>query len=391
VGDGRSIRIWEDQWLPHSSPYTIQSPIRILPPTACVSELIDNETRWWNSSLIRGIFTETEANRICSLAISPGGQPDKIIWRGTSSGMFTVRSAYHLEKERCSRDHGESSTAFGFQKIWPTIWKLHLPGVVKSFLWRVCNNLLPTKLNLLKKMITSDPLCPLCGLCTESTGHAIWGCNSAKAVWMECSRKIQKLAIDEDDGLLLFWKLFDTLEEEDLLLVSCLARQIWLRRNSIVFGGTLSSPTHMVKSTMDFLTEFHAAQLLPPTASVARTQSVRQLWRRPPEGVVKVNWDAALDKDTKMMGVGVIVRDERGDVLATLCTTIPFVTDPTIAEAIAAWKAVELGCELGFQRVILEGDALEIVKALRQAEPSWSRYGQLIEDASTSIVCFHPK
>lgn len=55
-------------------------------------------------------------------------------------------------------------------------------------------------------------------------------------------------------------------------------------------------------------------------------------------GKVKLNWDASLDRGSKKMGVGVIARDERGLVVAFMCTTIPFITDPSIAEAVAAWK-----------------------------------------------------
>lgn len=95
----------------------------------------------------------------------------------------------------------------------------------------------------------------------------------------------------------------------------------------------------------------------------------RRRWKLPPEGVVKTNWDDALDISNKRMGVGVVVRDASGAILASMVTTIPFIRDPTVAEAMAAWKAVVFCSELGFQRVIFEGDALEIVNALRQESP----------------------
>ncbi|GLT53268.1 hypothetical protein SLA2020_265510 [Shorea laevis] len=78
------------------------------------------------------------------------------------------------------------------------------------------------------------------------------------------------------------------------------------------------------------------------------------------------------------MGVGVIARKARGLVVVSMCTTIPFITDPSIAEAVAAWKVAVFCCDQGFPSVILEGDALEIVQAFRQEGPSWSRYGQII-------------
>lgn len=45
---------------------------------------------------------------------------------------------------------------------------------------------------------------------------------------------------------------------------------------------------------------------------------------------------------------------------------MPFINSSTIAKVVAVLKAVALCKDLGFQRVILEGDALEIVQALRR-------------------------
>lgn len=208
---------------------------------------------------------------------------------------------------------------------------------------------------------------------------------------MECHSRIQKMAIMEDDGLSWFLKVHEAMEEEDLLLVISMARQIRFRRNVVVFGGQISSPTHVVKCTRDSLADFHSAQSLPIVRAADAVglgtshHTACQQWRQPPEGVIKLNWDAAIDRDTKRMGVGVIARDESSTVLVSMCTTVLSIMDPTLVEAVVAWKAVELCCEYGFQRVILEGDTLEIIQALRNAESSWRRYGQLLMDMRTKL------
>lgn len=192
--------------------------------------------------MIREIFTEADAERICSLALSLGGQQDRQIWLGNANGVFSIRSAYHLENDRLLREYGESSQASASSEVWRQLWKLRVPGMVHNFLWRACNNLLPTKVALFKKRITSDPLCPLCGLASETTDHILWDCASSTAVWAKCSRKIQKLSIVESDGLCLFEQLLSKLNVDDLEFVACLARSIWLRRNSVVFGGIFTPP-----------------------------------------------------------------------------------------------------------------------------------------------------
>lgn len=66
------------------------------------------------------------------------------------------------------------------------------------------------------------------------------------------------------------------------------------------------------------------------------------------------------------MGVGAIVRDSKWNVFAYLCIYKPYIADPTIDEAYAVWKVVEFSRDLGFQNFIIEGDALEVVHALRK-------------------------
>jgi hypothetical protein len=36
-------------------------------------------------------------------------------------------------------------------------------------MWRACQNILPTKDNLVKRKIIQDPLCPICGLEPETS------------------------------------------------------------------------------------------------------------------------------------------------------------------------------------------------------------------------------
>lgn len=54
----------------------------------------------------------------------------------------------------------------------------------------------------------------------------------------------------------------------------------------------------------------------------------------------KINWDATIDKVCKIMGVGVIVCDDMGKVLAPMCMFVWYITDPIMAEAYAAWNAM---------------------------------------------------
>jgi len=81
------------------------------------------------------------------------------------------------------------------------------------------------------------------------------------------------------------------------------------------------------------------------------------------------------------MGIGAVIRDVEGEVLATLSALKDFITDPVIVEATAACCAALFCWELGYQRVELKGEALQMVQALRKEGCNLSKYGHIIEKA----------
>jgi ribonuclease HI len=80
------------------------------------------------------------------------------------------------------------------------------------------------------------------------------------------------------------------------------------------------------------------------------------------------------------MGVGLVCRDHNRKVRGTICIYIPYVTDPTVAEALAAQHGVEFCSELPFTKILLEGDARATVLAIQKLETTPSTYRSIIED-----------
>lgn len=117
VGDGRSIKIWEDKWVESPITYSIQSPVRIL----------DRGANWWNVNMLTEIFSEEEAAKIGGMAICPSKPPDQQVWVGNKNGDFSVRSEYHLGRERCELAEGGSSIPSSMANIWKKIWTLRVP------------------------------------------------------------------------------------------------------------------------------------------------------------------------------------------------------------------------------------------------------------------------
>lgn len=193
----------------------VQSPPVLLDPNASVSELIDQDTKWWNINILENLFLKEEIQLILSLPISTANQGDKQIWRGTKNGLFSVKSAYFLQKEMEQRGVAETSFRRGVSKVWQEIWKLRLPNVEKNFLWRACHEILPTRVNLHRRKIVEDALWPQWGSEAESVIHALWQCPAAVDVWSVGGKKLQKWSSKGSDFLQLVEKVFSRCDSEE--------------------------------------------------------------------------------------------------------------------------------------------------------------------------------
>ena len=180
-----SGNIWGDKWLPEPAPHSIQSPINILDGSTTVSELLDRDTNWWKIDLIHELYSHEEATKICSMAVCPVRNKDQRAWVGTANGDYTVKSGYHLAKEKFVVEQGSCSNKHELKLHWNSIWAIKGSKVVKMFVWKACMNILPTKEHLVRKHVLTDPLCPICKLVPETTDHALWNCSSARDVYMD--------------------------------------------------------------------------------------------------------------------------------------------------------------------------------------------------------------
>jgi hypothetical protein len=282
VGNGASIKIWGDAWLP--PPYTrlLQPPIGELRPEAWVEALIDLDLGGWNLDLLHRLFAPEDVACIGSVVISPLGQLDKLIWTGMHSGIFSVKSACHMEVKRKAQEIGENSGEKGSDEIWNLIWALKAPPVLKIFCWKVANELLPTMLNLHKRKIVQNSFCPICSRDPENSFHSLWICPAAVSIWQESNRRFQKLSCECTDGKGLLLYFFEQLDPGDMMEVLAMARLVWLRRNDYVFGRGLTLPCKVivvVKNSLDCFAQSH----LPESGSHLTPVPVMS-WSKPTEG-----------------------------------------------------------------------------------------------------------
>ena len=87
-----------------------------------------------------------------------------------------VKSSYHLARmiSREVRDRRRVRGERHKNQIWLKLWNFHLPNKIKIFSWRACQNILPTRENLMRRKIIEDGLCELCRQESVSVLHVLW-------------------------------------------------------------------------------------------------------------------------------------------------------------------------------------------------------------------------
>jgi hypothetical protein len=144
------------------------------------------------------------------------------------------------------------------------IWAVKASNASKNFLWRACQNVLPTKQNLLRKGVVENDLCPCCHSEVESVIHALWECSGAQDVWGCGPILFQKCLSFFADMIELVSYLFTILNDDLMSLTMTVFHRIWLRRNKLIFEEQFSSPMKVFSDASKFFEDFKMYNLKEP-------------------------------------------------------------------------------------------------------------------------------
>ena len=104
---------------------------------------------------------------------------------------------------------------------------------------------------------------------------------------------------------------------------------------------------------------------------------------------MKINYDNATFKDQKKSGIGVVIRDENGMVLALMAKHLQQLYIALEIEAMAASTALTFATQVGFHRGILELDSLVLTTVLINNNTYLSMNGLLMEDIRFNASFFN--
>jgi hypothetical protein len=95
VGSGSKIKIWRDPWLPWA-PFRKILMKRGRAHIRWVSQLMVPCHREWGVPILRSVLFPHEVQEVLKVRLSYRAPDDHVAWFYEKSGVFSVKSAYHL-------------------------------------------------------------------------------------------------------------------------------------------------------------------------------------------------------------------------------------------------------------------------------------------------------
>ncbi|XP_075654761.1 uncharacterized protein LOC142624921 [Castanea sativa] len=206
--------------------------------------------------------------------------------------------------------------------------------------------------------------------------HAVWSCKNLDCVWeKDITWNFRDQTSFSSFSELMAW-VFE--HQRKPALFAFTVWTIWTQRNQVCSQQPCCSLNHLSQLVVERHSEFRA--ILPPPPPPSRPH-IRTRWKPPPLDIFKINFDGAVFAEENYSGVGVIVRNKEGLVIAAMSEKIPQLLQPIEIEAMIATRALEFAREVGISEAVLEGDPLLVIKALAAKDVGLAPFGLLIQDA----------
>ncbi|KAH9716536.1 TPR REGION domain-containing protein [Citrus sinensis] len=135
---------------------------------------------------------------------------------------------------------------------------------------------------------------------------------------------------------------------------------IWSARNQFLFKGKKVNPQVLVAKPEVVINAYKRTQA-PTFAPVGNQQRlVQRTWSPPTRGYFKLNVDASINSKKQISGLGIVIRDEAGNVSAAAIKLSKFNGDVAFVEAEAMEWGIQIAEKAGARCLNVESDSQEV-------------------------------
>ncbi|CAN1136083.1 Putative ribonuclease H protein At1g65750 [Linum perenne] len=304
-----------------------------------------------------------------------GSEKDARIWSLSSNGDYTVRSAYRSIIER-----DQQFNNLRVDGNWRQLWQADVPPKVKHHVWRLARNVLPTKVALRGRRVPIEQTCGCCGLMEETLEHLFFSCKVAEQCWELVGETTAVRAAMQLEGGAIEW-LFGIIANATRDRVSQIFTvfwSLWRERNERVWNHSSRPPEIIVRMGLEVIAEWRLCQPTPVDQARGARRGGCTRWHRPAADRVKVNVDAALFPGQRSFGIGMVARNDGGQMLSFSHAAFPGVPLPKEAEARGLLEDIRWMLATRLKPVDYETDCLLVQQAIERGGSDNTEFGRLI-------------
>ncbi|XP_057418946.1 uncharacterized protein LOC130713173 [Lotus japonicus] len=334
IGDGSQVHIWNDNWVPGGAPLIYNQDLVDEFHLTHVSMLIDHALHRWRTDLIELVFNPSTAARIISIPLGVHGGPDEFHWPSTSNGHYTCKEGYKYMRNLLSMAEASSSTAVTLEaKFWNFFWSSRALPRCKETCWRAIQ---------------------------------------AKHVWFASQLAVRVASFSTFREL---WLAFLELHDEEVLaLVQSTVYAFWEARNHTIFQQWQFTVDNVLGRVRCLTEEVQVRdQMRAPSVALPAA------WKTPTSGTIKCNFDASYHVNGST-GLGMVARNCNGEVMAAACSYPLSALSPLLAEAMSLRWTMQLAIDLGFRRICLETDCLQLYNCWKAQDNGRSYLSSIIRE-----------
>ncbi|CAN1336304.1 Uncharacterized mitochondrial protein AtMg00310 [Linum perenne] len=301
IGNGSDSSLTEDPWIPDLPSFRLNPHSVSSRP---VSDLI-NVDRTWDLDAINSICTSEEANAIARIPIGPVNFKDLWAWSPDLEGRFSVRSAYHSDRNNCAPPPDTNNP--DDKGNWKWLWSLSIPPKVAFFMWRGTNNSLATNANLLIRKCSQTSACPFCDQ-IETVNHCLFFCAHARETWSTIFPSLLP-PVTLNFRRWLF-SLHERIQASKWALVAAGCWNIWKDRNDFVFNNVRPLASNTVSSCNRDLALWLLADSCPlSTPTIPAPPTLEHTTPPPSEYTHDIYCDGSFFIETRTAAYGIVITD----------------------------------------------------------------------------------
>jgi hypothetical protein len=340
----------------------------------------------WRIDLLHAIFCPRDVELILKIPLSCRRPPDVLIWAGTKRGIFSVKSAYRLQVTNQNSQAASSSSSMMAQNLWSSLWAVQVPPKVKLFIWKACQNIIPTQTKLFEKGITHSYSCLWCEDEPETSDHVLWGCEFAQKVWNSCPVPIgihqRSLKLFTD----VIGSFISDLQTPVIEIAFTTAWALWKARNETVWEAKVPGVDAICQEAVALASDFLEAKSKVMVTTGGLGGPFR--WQRPPADVWKLNMACHSSSISSRIGLGILIRDSEGAVMAVLEDSLMRNNELLQVHAKAVLVALKFAYDVGLRFLLVEVENQELCSLIQAGSPCFDPIGVIVDDICSWIPLF---